>query len=147
MNRSFYNEQILPSIGASSALISLAIATSFTLWAAVGDLPAAGLLIISLIFIAIWWRRAIHKISIDEKFLYINRAKIERKYLGSVDVLERESWRIARGMKFDPRAFHSYKFWMKTGVEIEILDSRDPHPSWLIGSKRPQELRDALAKD
>lgn len=147
MNRSTYNEQILPSVGASFALISLAIATSFTLWAAVGDLPAAGLLLISLILITIWWRRAIHKITIDKDFLAINQAKIERKFLGSVTILERGDWLIARGVKFDPHAFHAHKFWMKSGVEVEILDSRDPHPSWLIGSKRPQELRDALAKD
>jgi hypothetical protein len=147
MNRGFYSEQILPSVGASLALISLAIATSFTLWAALGNFAAAGLLITSLIFIALWWQRAIHKITIDKDFLYVNQAKIEREYLGTVKVLERESWLISRGMKFDPRAFHAHKFWMKSGVEIEILDSRDPHPHWLIGSKRPQELRDALAKN
>ena len=70
----------------------------------------------------------------------IDRAHIERRYIGKVTPLDQDQMRLLRTRDADPSAFLALKFWAPRGVRIEISDPRDPTPYWLITSKRGDEL-------
>jgi hypothetical protein len=72
------------------------------------------------------------------------RATIEKKYLGDIRVLTGDEFRFLLGPGINPEAFHAFRFWIKRGLKVEIKDSRDPTPYWLVSSKRPEKLLEAL---
>lgn len=133
-------ERIHPSMGVTLSLLALDLAMTFALWVALSELAALLFLILLLAFSMLWWQSATLKTSLDSQFLYVNEARIERRFLGDAVPLVKEEWGKRRGIDFDPRAFHAHKFWMRSGVEVLLKDPRDPHPKWLIGSKRANEL-------
>lgn len=123
-------------------LLSLVIAiwAAFDTSAAVAALMAAT---VTLIYAAISMRSSI---SIDERELRIDRAHIDLKYIGGVDVLNTSQMRLLRTRDADPAAFLAIKFWISTGVRITVLDPRDPTPYWLVTSKRGDEIAALLKK-
>lgn len=123
-------------------LLSLVIA----IWAAFDTSAAVSALIaatITLIYAAVAMRSSI---SIDERELRIDRAHIDLKYIGGVDVLNTSQMRLLRTRDADPAAFLAIKFWISTGVRITVLDPRDPTPYWLVTSKRGDEIAALLKK-
>lgn len=146
MNRaeSIYQERITPSLGVTISLLALDLSIAFALWAALGEAIALTFLAFALLLSSIWWSNAIHRITVADGFLEVNRARISLGHVGEVQVLDRRSWRDRLGVEYDPRLFHAHRFWIRSGVQITLLDPRDPHPAWLIGSKRNLELADAI---
>jgi Protein of unknown function (DUF3093) len=140
-----FEERIFPSLGTIAALLALLIASAFAVWVALGTVIAGAILSLGFIFIFLWWRGAIHRIRIEENFLYVNDAKIEASYISTVRSLGEDAWRKRRGVDFDPALFHAHKFWMRSGVEITLDDPRDPHDGWLIGSKHYDELAASIS--
>ena len=80
------------------------------------------------------------EITFDGNILKIDQANIEKKYLGKVTVLDRSAMRLLRTRDADPAAYLAIKFWEPRGLRIDLNDSRDATPYWLITSKRGEEL-------
>ena len=80
------------------------------------------------------------EITFDGDILRIDQAKIERKYLGQVTVLDRTAMRLLRTRDADPAAYLAIKFWEPKGLRIDLNDPRDKTPYWLITSKRGEEI-------
>lgn len=140
-----FRERIYPSLGVTFALIALVFATSFAIWAALETIVALSFALIATLLASIWWIGAIQKIDFDGVWLRVNDARIEVRYLNQPVALDNEEWRRRRGSQFDPALFHAHRFWMRSGVEISVNDERDPHPGWLIGSKRAKELAQLIS--
>jgi len=85
------------------------------------------------------------EISVDEKVLRVGSALIERDFLGEVTSLSAIEMTRLRGRDADPRAWLAIRFWVSTGVKIEICDPADPTPYWLVSAKRAHALADALS--
>ena len=49
-----------------------------------------------------------------------------------------------RGQNADPAAFNATRFWVSTGVKVELKDKNDPTPYWLIATRKPKKLAAAL---
>lgn len=86
------------------------------------------------------------EIEVNERELRVGPARIEHRYLGIVEVLSEEQMRQWRGPLADPAAFMALRFWVATGVKVEVKDPKDPVPYWLISSKKAQPLMAALLK-
>jgi hypothetical protein len=86
------------------------------------------------------------RISVDQRELRIDKAHIELKYLGKATVLDSDAMRLLRTRDADPAAYLAIKFWAAKGIKIEITDSRDTTPYWLITSKRGEKLAALLTK-
>ena len=115
-----------------------------SIWAALGNTPALvtfGVLTIWLIFL---FFRTVLVIQIDESFLYVGQAKIERTYIGSAIALNNAELKLIRTRDADPSAYLAIRFWASKAVKIEVSDNRDATPYWLISSKNPQRLVEAL---
>ena len=74
------------------------------------------------------------------------RARIPVELLGDPEVLDAEAMRHARGPGLDARAYLCLRGWIAAGVRVPVLDPRDPAPYWLVSSRRPTELAEALRR-
>jgi hypothetical protein len=121
-------------------LLSLVIA----IWAALDATATIGAFILATLAIPVIAKSLTSRISVSENELRIDKAHIERKYLGKVTVLDSDAMRLLRTRDADPAAYLAIKFWAAKGIKIEIADSRDSTPYWLITSKRGEELAASL---
>ena len=115
-----------------------------SIWAALGNTPALvtfGVLTIWLIFLFFRTALVIH---MDESFLYVGQAKIERTYIGSAIALNNAELKLIRTRDADPSAYLAIRFWASKAVKVEVSDNRDTTPYWLISSRNPQRLVEAL---
>ena len=77
-------------------------------------------------------------------WLYVGNAKIESKYLKKATPLNKADFSKLRGRDADPAAFNGTRFWVSTGVKVEINDKKDPTPYWLISSRKAKLLASKL---
>ena len=122
--------------------LSLVIA----IWAALDTTATIVALAIATLAIPFIARSLTSRIRIDQNELRIDKAHIELKYLGKVTVLDSSAMRLLRTRDADPAAFLAIKFWASKGIKIEVTDSRDSTPYWLITSKRGEKLAALLTK-
>lgn len=135
-----FREVLRPPIWVLAFIYFLFLSLVIALWAAFDTRVTFIAFLISTIavgYIAFAWRSTI-KLTGEE--LMIDRAHIERRYIGKVTPLDQDQMRLLRTRDADPSAFLALKFWAPRGVRIEISDPRDPTPYWLITSKRGDEL-------
>jgi hypothetical protein len=121
-------------------LLSLVVA----IWAAFDNNAAINAFAISLALqgAIVHWMTSTIEIAGGE--LRIKRAHIPLKYLGDVEIIEKEKFGFERTRGADPAAFFALTFWISQGIKVTVKDDRDPTPYWLISSKRATELVAAL---
>ena len=125
-------------------MVGLDLSSVIAVWAGLGNTAALIAAIISSAFTAYLYSTSTLRISVEKDSFSVGRATIEKKYLGDIRVLTAEEFRFLRGPGINPGAFHAFRFWIKGGLKFEIKDSRDPTPYWLVSSKSPDKLREAL---
>ena len=135
-----FKEVLRPPIWVLGFIYFLFLSLVIAIWAAFDTKTAVASLIpatIAIIYIAFAMRSTI---SFDGKELRIDQAHIDIKYLGDITILDSSAMRLLRTRDADPAAFLAIKFWVPTGLKIQVLDPRDPTPYWLITSKRGENL-------
>jgi len=127
-----------------SFITFLFLSLDIAIWAALGNSAVVISLLASVVAIFIIWRSSPLQISVDDEWLIVGRARIERSYVGQVSALERDEYFLTRGRNADPASFLALRFWINRGVKVELTDARDATPYWLISSKNPSALKEAL---
>jgi len=122
--------------------ISLVVAV----WAALGNQPALITWLASTVLIILIAIKSSLVVEVDATQLRAGPAHIELEYLGQVTALGGKEMGRLRTRDADPASFLIFRFWRSTGVKVEINDSRDKTPYWLITCKRNAELA-ALLND
>ena len=141
-----FKEVLRPPIWVLAFIYFLFLSIVLSIWAVFDNRVTFATLAIStiaLIWIAIAMKS---EITFDGDILRIDQAKIERKYLGQVTVLDRTAMRLLRTRDADPAAYLAIKFWEPKGLRIDLNDPRDKTPYWLITSKRGEEIAALLNK-
>ena len=92
-----------------------------------------------------WYGSA--KIVVTNEWLHAGRARIQRRYLGPTQVLDAPNMRSIAGPEANARAYLLLRPYIRTGVRIPIEDPNDPTPYWLVSSRRPALLAEALNTD
>ncbi len=126
-------------------LLFLAASLALAVWAALGTRWGSITMLVQLLGLIYLSQRTVLAIEVSESQLRVGDAHIDRKYLGNVVALTTEEMRQCRGPLSDPAGFMALRFWISTGVKVEIKDSSDPTPYWLISSKKAQPLVAALS--
>lgn len=102
----------------------------------------AGIVIEGLL---VWWFLVLGvRIRADERGLQVGRGVLEAKWIGTVRALDAAETRHRFGPGADVRAHLLARPYLKRAVEIEVVDEADPHPYWLISTRRPEHLAVAL---
>lgn len=78
--------------------------------------------------------------------LRVGRAHIDGRFLGGARALDPEESRRVAGRDADARAFLLLRPYLKQAVLVTLTDSADPTPYWLVGSRHPERLADALSR-
>ena len=120
--------------------LSLVIA----IWAALDTTATIGAFTVATLAMPFIAKSLTSRISISESVLRVDKAHIDRKYLGKITVLDSDAMRLLRTRDADPAAYLAIKFWASKGIKVEITDPRDTTPYWLITSKRGEELAASL---
>lgn len=86
-------------------------------------------------------------VAVTDGVLVAGRARIPVALTGATADFRREDAVQARGPGLDARAFTLFRGWVDPVVRIEVTDPDDPVPYWLVSTRRPEELRAALAAE
>ncbi|MEO6881914.1 MAG: DUF3093 domain-containing protein [Mycobacteriaceae bacterium] len=76
--------------------------------------------------------------------LRVGQAHLPVDVVTRVVVVPAATKRAALGRQLDPAAFVQHRTWVKTMVLVVLEDSEDPTPYWLVSTRRPQQLLEAL---
>lgn len=82
---------------------------------------------------------------VDSSGFTAGRYRLEHPYVGEVTPLEGEAARVALGPESDHRSFLFTRPYISGLVRIDVRDDADPHSCWMVSTRRPQELADALS--
>lgn len=85
-------------------------------------------------------------VRVDDRVVRAGRARLPLSSVAEAHALDADAMRHAR-RHGDPRDYIVLRAWSsRRGVAIDLADSRDPHPRWVITSRHPDRLVAAIAQ-
>lgn len=139
-----FREVVRPPLWLISFIYFLALSLVIAIWAAMTTTIAAITLFLMTIATVLLYFTTALRIEVDENELRVGRAHIPLKYIGSVQVLTDKEMLAKRTRGANPAAHLAIRFWTPRGVVIELSDSRDATPYWLVTSKKGEKLARAI---
>ncbi|PRI12282.1 DUF3093 domain-containing protein [Leucobacter massiliensis] len=138
-----YRERLVPGPGIFIALLLLipAVALVLTPVNAQIAIPTA---VIAYAVVAAAMLLLSPTIAVADGFLTADRARIPVDQLGEIELLGTDALRAAIGPGLDARSFLLIRGWIKRGVRIQNIDPADPAPVWIITTRHPRALADAI---
>ncbi len=120
---------------------SLWLAVVVALPAAVAwAVTATAMLLLAWAFIAYGAAR----VAVSAGEFHAGRAHIDTRHVGEVTALDAARTRQLAGAEADARAYLLLRPYLKRGVRVEITDPADRTPYWLVHTRRPDRLAEAL---
>lgn len=140
-----YTERLLPPwwlwLVAAGFAASLGIAYGYALGTSAGILVATA----AAVLVVVGLLAATPVVRVDEQVFRAGRARLPLSFVGTVTALDRESSLAARGIDLNPGAYLLLRTWSAPRlIMVQVSDKRDPHPYWLVSSRRPEELARVL---
>lgn len=83
-------------------------------------------------------------VSVDDRALTVGASRIEWTWVGGAKALDPAETRHRLGPGADARAHLAMRPYLPEAVEVTIDDPADPHPYWLVSSRRAVELAAAI---
>ena len=131
--------------------LALCATISFSIWAALGNLAAAIATFLQISMISFWSVRNTLVIAIqgtaNKVILHVDRAQLPLQYIKDVTVLDSPQMSLLRTRDAKPSAYLALRFWVKTGIKIDVMDPLDPTPYWLISTKKGEKLKEVLTRN
>jgi hypothetical protein len=84
------------------------------------------------------------RIVVADGTLRVGRARIEGNHLGRATALDADQARRAAGVDADARAFLLLRPYLSRAVKVVVTDPADPAPYWLVSTRHPDQLADAV---
>lgn len=120
--------------------ISLGIAYAAATTSTFGSVIGAAL---SIPAVVLWWKSA-SNITVTEEHLLVGRLKLDLSVIESATVLEPQEF--LKRLRTDGKTTDLLLFTRTDagGVVVELNDPSDPYRSWVLSSRHPQQLADAV---
>jgi hypothetical protein len=99
--------------------------------------------LLPLIAFAAWWFGRI-KVAVAGGEFWVDDAHIPVRFVADAIALDAAGKRELMGVSADPLAFVVQRPWIGTAVQVILDDPADPTPYWLVSSRHPDRLADAL---
>lgn len=135
-----YRESLTPSLPLHVALLVL-LPMGFGMVAplslAGGAITAVAVYGLALLFLV----GQAPKLIVTEATFRAGRATIDRQFLGSATVVDKDSRTDSIA---DARTWKVLRAWIPGGVLVTVNDPSDPTPSWYVSSRNPEALAKAL---
>lgn len=126
------------AFGSTSAL-------AMGLWFGPEPAVIGGLGITALIGIAVAWIGRT-EVAVDADGLHVGLGLLEWPWAGEVEVLSADRTRALLGVEANAAAFVVQRPWLSEAILVRVADAADPHPYWLISSRRPVRLAAAIER-
>ncbi|QZY52107.1 DUF3093 domain-containing protein [Leucobacter tenebrionis] len=138
-----YRERLVPGIGFFIALLLLVPAVALVLTPVnAGIALPTGIAVYLIVAGAITLMCPV--VSVQNGRLVAGRAEIPVSELGRIELLGADGMRAAIGPGVDARSYLVVRGWIHRGVRIENIDAADPAPQWIITTRHPQKLAEAI---
>lgn len=145
-NNATFREVIYPSLAPISFAFFLLSSIGVIFASAYGSAWGWFVTLLLTIFISTGIYRSRLIIEVKDGKLFVAGAKIEKEFIGQVTALDPAGMKLLRGRDANVIAFTEVRFWIKSGVKVEVKDANDPVPYWLISSKQTEKLVSAINK-
>ncbi|WOP18075.1 DUF3093 domain-containing protein [Raineyella sp. LH-20] len=86
------------------------------------------------------------RVAVEPDGLRAGRNLLEWPYVAEARALSADESRDRMGAGADHRAFLVVRPYIRRVVEVTLADPADPHPYWLVSSRHPEELADAIRR-
>lgn len=83
-------------------------------------------------------------IVVTETQLIAGRARLPLEFAGDASVFRAEEATLERGRRLDARAWLLIRGWVAPVVRVEITDPDDPTPYWVLSTRHPERLAEAI---
>ena len=85
-------------------------------------------------------------LSVQDGWFRAGRAKVEVRFVGEVEALDADRTRLVAGREADARAYLLLRPYRSKAVKVALCDPADPTPYWLVSTRRPERLAEALSR-
>jgi len=123
-------------------LMTLSLGVAY--WVAVSPLVGSITALMTTAFVSALWFRGRADIRVDASGLHVGRYFLEPHFIGEVEALETESFRQRTRAGIKANDVVSLANPAHGGVVIHNSDASDPFKQWVLGSRRPHQLAQAL---
>ena len=104
----------------------------------------AGVIAFGAVGIVLWQYGSAH-ITVGDGFVVACGARIEIEHCGDAVALDAAKTTAQHGRDADARAYLALRPYIATSVRLDVADEHDPTPYWLISSRHPKSLAEAIA--
>jgi hypothetical protein len=80
----------------------------------------------------------------DEEFR-AGRAHVPLSVVGAVEAFTGDEASAERGVRLDARAWLMIRGSIGPVVKVHLVDERDPTPYWIVSTRRPERIVEAIA--
>ncbi|MFF5179249.1 DUF3093 domain-containing protein [Micromonospora sp. NPDC000316] len=91
----------------------------------------------------LWWLGRI-RVAVTDSELQVDDARLPVRFVADVVPLDAAGRREVLGVGADPLAFVVQRPWVSGAVQVVLDDPDDPTPFWVVSSRHPVELAEAL---
>ncbi|MEU4399524.1 DUF3093 domain-containing protein [Micromonospora orduensis] len=91
----------------------------------------------------LWWLGRIRVAVVDAE-LRVDDARLPVRFVADVVPLDATGRREVLGVGSDPLAFVVQRPWIGGAVQVVLDDPADPTPFWVVSTRRPVELAEAV---
>jgi hypothetical protein len=91
----------------------------------------------------VWWLGRI-TVAVTGGELWVDDAHLPVRFIADAIPLDAAGKRELMGVSADPLAFVVQRPWIGGAVQVIVDDPADPTPYWLVSSRRPERLAEAL---
>jgi len=85
-------------------------------------------------------------IQVTDAQISAGRARLPVGLAGTPEAFEKQEATLERGQRLDARAWLVIRGWVSPVVKIPVTDPADPAPYWLVSTRRPARLADAIER-
>lgn len=84
------------------------------------------------------------RVAVHDGELRVDDARLPARFVADVVPLDATGRREVLGVGADPLAFVVQRPWIPGAVQVVLDDPADPTPFWVVSTRRPVELAEAL---
>ena len=140
-----YRERLWPTAGFWT-LVPVASMTMAFVMVPIGVAAGIVTVVVTAVLVGAGLVLSAATIEVDSGRFRAGRAQIEVDLLGQVQAFHGAQAREQRGPALDGRAYLLLRGWIGPVLKVEVTDPDDPTPYWLVSTRHPEQLAEALAQ-
>jgi hypothetical protein len=141
-----FRERLIPGPGTVIAVLLLFPAIWIILLPLSPTLGLAGAILVTVAVEGLLFLRA-PRLEVSDGVLAVGPARIPVSLTGDTAHYRKADAMQARGPGLDARAFTLFRGWVDPVARIDLTDPQDPTPYWLVSTRHPELLREAIAAE